>query len=174
VTSGVPQGSVLGLFLFLAYVNDIWRNIVSTIRLFADDCVIYKKIINNENIEKLQKDMNRLGEWVAVNKIIINRNKCEAVRFTRARVQDPLNYTLGDQLIPEASSCKYLGIILCSDLNWADHVNYTVRKACKALHFIMRLLKTGNSRTTSLDTPIYTGIQLKKTLQHSQNQHTSE
>ena len=52
-TSGVPQGSVLGPLLFLAYVNDIWRNIESTIRLFADDCVIYRKIINNEDVEKL-------------------------------------------------------------------------------------------------------------------------
>ena len=43
VTSGVPQGSVLGPLLFLAYVNDIWRNTGSTIRLFADDCIIYKK-----------------------------------------------------------------------------------------------------------------------------------
>jgi hypothetical protein len=40
VTSGVPQGSVLGPLLFLAYVNDIWRNPDSTIRLFADDCII--------------------------------------------------------------------------------------------------------------------------------------
>jgi len=43
VTSGVPQGSVLGALLFLAYVNNIWRNIESTIRLFADNCVIYKR-----------------------------------------------------------------------------------------------------------------------------------
>ena len=43
VTSGVPQGSVLDPLLVLACVNDIWRNTVSTIRLFADDCVIYKK-----------------------------------------------------------------------------------------------------------------------------------
>jgi hypothetical protein len=41
VISGVPQGSVSGPLLFLAYVNDIWRDIESTIRLFADDCVIY-------------------------------------------------------------------------------------------------------------------------------------
>jgi hypothetical protein len=41
VTSGVPQGSVLGALLFLAYANDIWRNSKSAIRLFADDCVIH-------------------------------------------------------------------------------------------------------------------------------------
>jgi hypothetical protein len=49
VTSGVLQGSVLGPLLFLAYTNDIWRNSESAIRLFADDCVIYRKIINNED-----------------------------------------------------------------------------------------------------------------------------
>ena len=65
VTSGLPQGSVLGPFLFLAYVNDIRRNMESTIRLFADDCVIYRKIINNEDMEKLQKDLDRRGEWAA-------------------------------------------------------------------------------------------------------------
>jgi hypothetical protein len=61
VTSGVPQGSVLGPLLFLACVNDIWRNIESTIRLFADDCIIYRKIINNKDMEKLQMDLNRQG-----------------------------------------------------------------------------------------------------------------
>jgi len=61
VTPGVPQGSVLGPLLFLAYVNDIWRNVQSTIRLFADDCVIYRRIINNADMEKLQKDLDRPG-----------------------------------------------------------------------------------------------------------------
>ena len=61
VTSGVPQGSVLGPLLFLASVNDIWRNRESTIRHFADDCVIYRKIINNADMEKLQKDLDRMG-----------------------------------------------------------------------------------------------------------------
>jgi len=111
VTSDVPQGSVLGPLLFLAYVNDIWRNMKSTIRHFADDCVIYRKIINNADMEKLQKVLDRLGEWEVENEMKINPSKSKAVRFTRARVKDPLHCSLMGPLIPEASSCKYLGII---------------------------------------------------------------
>ena len=85
--------------------------------------VIYRKIINNEDVEKLQKSLDRLGEWAVENAMKINPSKSRAVRFTRARVKDPLNYSLMNALIPEASSCKYLGIILHSNLSWADEVN---------------------------------------------------
>ena len=125
VTSGVPQGSVLGPLLFLAYVNDIWRNMESTIRLCAEDCVIYRKIITNADMEKLQEDLDRLGEWAVENAMKINPSKSKAVRFTRTRIKDPPNYLLMGTLIPEASSCKYLGIILGSDLSWA--VKLTMR-----------------------------------------------
>jgi len=54
------------------------------------------------------------------------------------------------KVIPQTSSCKYLGIILSSDLSWTDQVNYTMKKAWKALHFTMRILKKGNSNTRSL------------------------
>ena len=59
VTSGVPQGSVVGPLLFLLYVRT-----KSTFRLFADDCVIYRKIMTND-VEKLQVDLVRLGsgQW---------------------------------------------------------------------------------------------------------------
>jgi hypothetical protein len=74
----------------------------------------------------------------------------KAVSFTRARVKAPLKYCLGEHRVPEASSCKYLGIIIRSDLSLADQVNYTVQKAWKALHFVMRILRKGNSNTKSL------------------------
>ena len=51
----------IGILLFLAYVNDIWRNMESTIRLFADDSVIYRKIIKSEDMDELQKALDRLG-----------------------------------------------------------------------------------------------------------------
>jgi hypothetical protein len=69
-------------------------------------------------------DLKRLGEWAVENEII-NPAESKAVCFTRARVTELLNYSLRDIVIQEASSCKYLGIILRSDLCWADQVNYT-------------------------------------------------
>jgi len=49
-------------------------------------------------------------------------------------VKKQIRYYFVDQLIPEANSFKYLGIIISSDLNWADHENYTLRKPRKAIH----------------------------------------
>ena len=128
VTSGVPQGNVLGPLLFLAYVNDIWRNNESNPRLFADDCIIYREIMDSSNIDKLQTGLNRLGEWAIENKMKVNPGKSKAVSFTKSRVKERIRYYFGYQLILEESSFKYLGIIIRSDLNWADHVNYTLRK----------------------------------------------
>jgi hypothetical protein len=52
------------------------------IQLFVDDCIIYRKIMNDSNIEELQKDLNRLGEWAVQNAMKINPGKTKAVRFT--------------------------------------------------------------------------------------------
>jgi len=97
--SGVPQRSVLGPLLFLSYVNDIWRNNESNVWLFADDCAIYRKIMDRSDIDKLQKDLNRLGEWAVENEMKKNRGKSKAVRFTKARVKERIRYDFGDQLI---------------------------------------------------------------------------
>jgi len=77
----------------------------------------------------------------------INASKSKAVRFTRARVKDPLNYSLMDALLAEGRSCIYLGIILRRDLSWGNQDNYTAKKAWKALHFTMRIHKKRNSNT---------------------------
>jgi hypothetical protein len=82
--------------------------------------------------------------------MLIKPSESKAVYFTTARVTVPLSYSLWDIVIPEASSCKYLGIILRSDLSWADQVNFTVKNSWKALHFTVRVLKKGNGNTKSL------------------------
>ena len=74
-------------------------------------------------MDKLQTDLNRLGELAVENEIKINPGKSKALSFTKTRVNERIRYHFGDQLITEASSFKYFGIIIRSDLNWADHVN---------------------------------------------------
>ena len=88
MTSGVPQGPLL----FFAYVNDIWRNAESNIRPFANDCIIYREIKDSSDIDKLQTELNRLGEWVVENEMKINPGKSIAVSFTKARVKERIRY----------------------------------------------------------------------------------
>ena len=61
VDSGVPQGTVLGPILFLLHINDLPSIVSSKVRLFADDCLIYKQIKNNNDQIELQRDLNLLS-----------------------------------------------------------------------------------------------------------------
>jgi hypothetical protein len=86
-------------------------------------------------MENVQTDLNRFREWAFEDKKLINQTKSKAVYFTKARLMEPLNYSLRDIVIPVMSSCKYLGIILRSDLRWADQVNYTIKKRLEGTSF---------------------------------------
>ena len=63
VKSGVPQGIVLGPLMFLLYINDIDENISSTVRLFTDDCVMYRMIDSLEDSLCLQRDLSTILNW---------------------------------------------------------------------------------------------------------------
>ena len=65
VTSGVPQGTVLGPILFLCYINDLPDQVSSTARLFADDCLLYRNINATADADTLQDDIDRLQKWEA-------------------------------------------------------------------------------------------------------------
>ena len=69
-----------------------------------NNCIIYRKTTDKNNTEKLQKDLDTLGEWAVENGMKINPGKNKAI--TRAQVKNPMGYCLGDQKILEASSCK--------------------------------------------------------------------
>ena len=63
VDSGVPQGTVIAQLLFSRYTNDLPDGVKSTVRLFADDCLLYREIRNFHDHIILQSDVKRLEEW---------------------------------------------------------------------------------------------------------------
>ena len=79
VSSGVPQGSVLGWVLFLVFINDLPDNIRSSVRLFADDCVLYRNICSPSDCLILQDDLDRLAQWETDWQMKFNVAKCHSI-----------------------------------------------------------------------------------------------
>ena len=92
VSSGVPQGTVLGPLLFLLYINDIEKGLTSKMRLFADDSAIYRRIDSEEDAHLLQQDLFRLQEWTSKWQMSFNINKCKTLRITR-KEKNKTNFT---------------------------------------------------------------------------------
>lgn len=149
VTSGVPQGSVIGPLLFLALINDLPNGIQSDCRLFADDCVVYRKIHCSEDNVVLQDDLNLILKWALDNKMKINMKKCGLIKIGRGQRQ-AFQYTIGSEILVEEDSCKYLGVHVRNDLKWSTHVGSVVSKAYKSLHFVMRVLKGSSASAKEL------------------------
>ena len=92
VLSGVPQGTVLGPLLFLIYINDIVLGIDSEIRLFADDCIVYREIRNSCDSASLQSDINKLHKWSYKWQMSFSISKCCILSIHRKRTPPTLNY----------------------------------------------------------------------------------
>ena len=142
VTSGVPQGSVLGPILFLVFINDIGEGLNSQARLFADDCLIYRAIKSIEDCISLQEDLNKLKSWADKWKMEFNVSKCFILHISLARKHKFVNiYTIDDETLTTTSSTKYLGVTISSDLKWNIHIDTITSKANRVLNFIRRNLK---------------------------------
>lgn len=145
VTSGVPQGSVLGPLLFLVYINDISAGISSSIRLFADDCVVYKKISHHNDTIELQNDLTIIHDWCTKWKMTLNITKCVHLSFTKKKKPIQSQYHLNNVLLKQGSTYKYLGVLLSSECSWKPQVESIIAKAGKALNFIQRNLRCSHA-----------------------------
>ena len=142
VTSGVPQGTILGPLLFLIFINDITENIQSQIRLFADDCLVYKEIANIKDAETLQKDLNTLISWTKTWQMEFNISKCAMISFKDPRKRNiiKVDYMMEGQKVQPAQDITYLGVKINSSLRWANHVNDTANKAHRLIGMLWRNL----------------------------------
>ena len=140
VTSGVPQGSVLGPVLFLLYINDIKDHIQSTIKLFADDSIVYRVIENSHDRDILQKDLDPLAEWSETWLMNFNVKKCAVLSITRKRSPKVYKYTLLGEDLTRVDKHDYLGVTISHDLRWNDHCNKIINKASRTLGLLRRTL----------------------------------
>ena len=87
VTSGVPQGSVLGPVLFLIYINDLGENIYNTLLMFADDTKMFGKVNDFVDALKFQMDLSKLVNWSYKWHMKFNTNKCSIMHVGRKNVR---------------------------------------------------------------------------------------
>ena len=117
VDSGVPKSSVLGLSLFLFYINDLPEGIASSVRLFADDTIMYLTVSNNTDVEKLQHDLDQLSNWETKWHMEFHPAKCNVLMSIikkRKPINHDYNLIINGHTLEHVTSAKYLGCTITS------------------------------------------------------------
>ena len=147
VVSGVPQGTVLGPLLFLIFINDLpsTTSPVTRIRLFVDDCLIYRPIRNSQDQVTLQHDLDNLIRWSKQWGMRCNAAKCKVMRTTEG-IKCHRFYHMDGQIIQEMQKATYLGVTLSRDLTWSENIQVVASKANRMLGFARRNLRGSPKR----------------------------
>ena len=139
VTSGVPQGSILGPALFLLYVNDL-PNMVSESEtaMFADDTKFYKEIRSTDDKIALQMGLNNIGSWCIESGLEFNEKKSQHQSITR-KIK-PLNtpYDMNGAMLEKASHERDLSVWVSTHLTWNRQVLEQCSRADKLFGFAKR------------------------------------
>ena len=135
VKTAVPQGSVLGPFLFLLYINGLQKVAkTSQIVMFADDRTIVKS--GKHTDRELNEDLHKITDWFTASKLTINIGKCEAISFGNGLSE---KLTILNEELCYKFPCKYLGLHLDGSLQFREHINYVVEKLNKFCGLIYRV-----------------------------------
>ena len=153
VTSGVPQGSVLGPLLFIIYINDLETGISSDISKFADDTKIGRQVRNIHDVRLLQEDLDRLHDWSEKWDMQFNVNKCSIMSAGKGNWQ--VDYTLSGTTLGRAYSARDLGVQVCSDLRPREQCIIARNRANKILGFIKRCV---TNRTSEVILRLYLAL----------------
>ena len=140
VSSGVPQGTVLAPLLFLCFINDLPQGISASVKLYADDVLLYKIIESTNDSESLQCDLNLLSDWANKWQMEFNPSKCEHLQVSLKRSCSPTQYYIQGELIKKVAQTKYLGVTINQHLTWNDHVHQICNKANAVIAFLKRNL----------------------------------
>ena len=150
VKSGVPQGSILGPYLFIIYMNDI-PNCTPT-SIYADDTTIAVSGENNENLEaKIKTKMDCLHKWFAQNKLELNANKTKIVQYKTRSDDSGLEVQIHQSRITSVESVNFLGVEFNERLNWKNHIE-KLAHSMASFSFVLRTLSQQISTQNALMT----------------------
>lgn len=141
VASGVPEGSVLGPSLFLAFINDIPEILKSNCLLYADDLKVFRTVTSDHDGKLLQNDLNRLHSWSRSWHITINAAKCFHLRVSLKTKPLPVSFSIGGTQLPLVTKMRDLGVIIDSKLSFSDHIDFIVKRGNRALGLLIRSLQ---------------------------------
>lgn len=138
VTSGVPQGSVLGPLLFVMFINDLPQSVKndSEVFLYADDTKIYRKIQATEDCKALQEDLTELRIWTESWLLNFHPDKSKYMRIGRTDIEDQGYRLYGE--ITKTRVEKDIGVVIDDKLAFSDHLAEKINKANKIVGCIKR------------------------------------
>ena len=131
VTSGIPQGSVLGPLLFTIFIHDLPLSITSHIQIFADDRKIYNTV---QDSGILTNDLNKLVLWFKEWLLPLNTEKCNILHFGKNNPN--IEYSMDEKLISASRTIKDLGIIFEDNFRFEEHMSVIINKANSKLGII--------------------------------------
>jgi hypothetical protein len=159
IEAGVPQGSVLGPLLFLAYINDLPSEIQSNMKLFADDATLYFDF-EDDNIaeEVLNSDLSHIQLWADrwLMKFSPTKTKLMGLSLKRGNFLNNISLDFNNVRLTNVENHKHLGLTLSRKLDWSSHVHSLLENVSK-MSDVLKLLKYKIDRK-SLETIYFTFI----------------
>ncbi|XP_059587158.1 cyclic GMP-AMP synthase isoform X1 [Alligator mississippiensis] len=152
VTSGVPQGSVLGPILF-NIINDVDTGVRSGLAKFADDTKLWGKASTPEDRRVIQADLDRLSKWADENLMVFNADKCKVLHLGKKNPQHP--YRLGSAMLASTMEERDLGVIIDHKMNMSLQCDAAASKATKTLACIRRCF---SSKSWDVILPLYSAL----------------
>ena len=132
---------MLGPLLFLVFIKDLPREVHSPVRLFADDCLIYRSINKREDSEILQQDLAALQKWEEDWQMMFHQGKCTTIHISKKRKPVHTDYQIHSHTLESVPGGKYLGVHISKDLFWNSHIQQTTANATRSVGFLRRNLR---------------------------------
>ena len=152
ITCGVAQGSILGPFLFLIYLNDIGTTLNGVNAMFhADDTVLYTAGCNKESIfQSMQRILDELAQWRKRNRLTINVNKTKYCVFGSKRsvnALDDVHLSLNGCMLEQIVNYTYLAVYLDTHLTYQPHLNYIIKLVSHKIFLLTKVRSLVDTNT---------------------------